>query len=42
MPGERERCIDAGANDYVPKPVDSGELFAVLKPWLPRTVQTTP
>ena len=21
--GERQRCIDAGANDYVPKPVDS-------------------
>jgi CheY-like chemotaxis protein len=42
MPGERERCIDAGANDYVPKPVDSGELFAVLKPWLPTTAETTP
>ena len=33
--GERERCIDAGANDYVPKPVDTAELLAALRPWLP-------
>jgi len=37
MPGERERCIDAGANDYVPKPVDTAQLLAVLKRWLPAT-----
>jgi CheY-like chemotaxis protein len=41
MPGERQRCIDAGANDYVPKPVDSAELFAALRPWLPTTLQPT-
>ena len=29
--GERGRCIEAGANDYVAKPVDSTELLAVLK-----------
>ena len=33
--GERERCIDAGANDYVPKPVDTAELLAALERWLP-------
>jgi CheY-like chemotaxis protein len=33
--GERQRCLDAGANDYVPKPVDSAELLAALRPWLP-------
>ena len=33
--GERQRCIDAGANDYVPKPVDTAELIAALGPWLP-------
>ena len=41
MPGERERCIEAGANDYVPKPVDSAELFAALRPWLPTNAQPT-
>ena len=41
MAGERQRCIDAGASDYVPKPVDSAELFAALRPWLPNTAQPT-
>ena len=35
MPGERQRCLDAGANDFVPKPVDVAELLAALEPWLP-------
>jgi CheY-like chemotaxis protein len=35
MPGERQRCLDAGANDFVPKPVDTSELLSVLGPWLP-------
>ena len=34
VPGERERCIDAGANDYVPKPVNTAELVAAIWPWL--------
>jgi signal transduction histidine kinase/DNA-binding response OmpR family regulator/HAMP domain-containing protein len=38
MAGERQRCLDAGASDYVPKPVDSGELLSVLRPWLPASV----
>jgi CheY-like chemotaxis protein len=33
--GERQRCTDAGANDYVPKPVDTAELLAAIQPWLP-------
>ena len=33
--GERQRCLDAGASDYVPKPVDTAELLAALRPWLP-------
>ena len=37
--GERQRCIDAGANDYVPKPVDGGELLAALRPWLPTSAR---
>ncbi|WP_411277643.1 ATP-binding protein, partial [Gaiella sp.] len=36
--GERERCIAAGANDYVPKPVDTDELLAAIGPWLPKVV----
>ena len=38
MAGERQRCFDAGANNYVPKPVEhSAELLAALRPWLPAT-----
>jgi signal transduction histidine kinase/HAMP domain-containing protein/ActR/RegA family two-component response regulator len=33
--GERQRCIDAGASSYVPKPVDTAQLLAVLGEWLP-------
>ena len=40
--GERKRCMDAGADGYVPKPVDRSELFAVLRPWLPMSQQPTP
>jgi len=42
MAGERQRCIDAGATDYVPKPIDTAELIAVLAPWLPTTPQASP
>jgi signal transduction histidine kinase/HAMP domain-containing protein/ActR/RegA family two-component response regulator len=39
VPGERQRCLDAGANDFIPKPVDTTELIAVLKPWLQASVE---
>jgi CheY-like chemotaxis protein len=32
--GERQRCIDAGASDYVSKPVDTAQLLRVLGEWL--------
>ena len=35
VPGERQRCIDAGANDYVPKPVDIDVFLAAIGRWLP-------
>jgi signal transduction histidine kinase/CheY-like chemotaxis protein/HAMP domain-containing protein len=33
--GERQRCIDAGASAYVPKPIDTADLLHVLGEWLP-------
>ena len=40
--GERQRCMDAGANDYLPKPVDTLALVAAIGPWLPVKAQSTP
>jgi CheY-like chemotaxis protein/signal transduction histidine kinase/HAMP domain-containing protein len=34
MKGERERCLEAGASDYLPKPVDGDKLLAKLQTWL--------
>jgi CheY-like chemotaxis protein len=34
---ERQRCLDAGASDYIPKPVDTVELLDALSAWLPAT-----
>jgi signal transduction histidine kinase/ActR/RegA family two-component response regulator len=42
VPGERQRCLDAGANDYVPKPVDTVELLTAIGPWLPTTPASIP
>ncbi len=39
--GERQRCLDAGANDYIPKPVDTAELLEALRPWMPVAAQLT-
>ena len=36
MMGDREKCIEAGASDYIAKPVNTLELLTMLKSWLTR------
>jgi CheY-like chemotaxis protein len=36
MKGDREKCIDAGASDYIAKPIETEELLALLRNWLLR------
>jgi CheY-like chemotaxis protein len=33
MKGDREKCVQAGATDYIPKPVDLDLLFSLLRVW---------
>jgi len=34
MKGDREKCIESGASDYVAKPVDPDQLLSLLRVWL--------
>jgi CheY-like chemotaxis protein len=34
MTGDREKCIKAGASDYISKPVDVDQLLSLLRVWL--------
>ena len=34
MKDDKKKCIDAGANDYITKPIDTDKLLALLRVWL--------
>ncbi len=34
MQGDREKCIKAGMDDYIAKPIDPKELFDIIKKWI--------
>jgi DNA-binding response OmpR family regulator len=36
MKGDRQKCMEAGASDYIAKPVDIDLLLALLRVWIAR------
>jgi DNA-binding response OmpR family regulator len=36
MKGDRQKCLDAGASDYIAKPVDLELLLALVRVWVAR------
>jgi CheY-like chemotaxis protein len=34
MKGDRQKCIEAGASDYITKPVESEQLISLLRIWI--------
>jgi CheY-like chemotaxis protein len=36
MPDDQERCLAAGANDYMAKPLDVDKLLSLVRVWMPR------
>jgi CheY-like chemotaxis protein len=39
MPGERERCFEAGMDDFLAKPIQAAELQRVVDDWLKKEKQ---
>jgi CheY-like chemotaxis protein len=42
MKGDRQKCLDAGASDYISKPVDIDLLLALLRVWIGRARSMNP
>jgi CheY-like chemotaxis protein/HPt (histidine-containing phosphotransfer) domain-containing protein len=42
MQGDREKCLEAGMNDYVAKPISPQALAEALEKWLPREAAAAP
>jgi len=36
MKNDQEQCLDAGANDYIAKPLDVEKLLSLIRVWMPR------
>lgn len=36
MPDDQERCLEAGGNDYMAKPIDVDRLLSLVRVWMPR------
>lgn len=36
MPDDQERCLQAGASDYMAKPLDVDKLLSLVRVWMPR------
>ncbi|PHP19225.1 histidine kinase [Sphingobium sp. IP1] len=36
MPDDQQRCLEAGANDYMAKPIDVEKLLSLVRVWMPR------